>query len=332
VEGVRRVHQAALRLRHRGASLTLKPRIARELNMASQSIPDEEFQRKLGVLAKMTASQLCAWLLRGFSTGRFGLISLLSDPSPPLQIEQLFLASQEETRSTLKQGVALALAEWTPAAYQYTVFSELARTAAALRATQAVPHIAQHLLSPAFEERDDSAEDACETAISVLHGFVPHESVYATFLVLHRSENFERYIANFFLALCECAPAKYMAFVPQFLQVLKRRKDDFEVRYIMQEFERFVPQEFVQEGLTDLILNSRRFVDLIANHTRIALMPAVPARPSDTQQGDLPAPDAGTVYDYHARHVEEVGVPQMLDRMREELDQKLMQPQNAAVH
>ncbi len=153
----------------------------------------------------------------------------------------------------------------------------MARTAAHLRASKSIAHIAQHLLSDAFKEPgSDAVEDACDIGMAVLHGFVPNEAVIPVFLQMYRSERFERYAAHLFLGLCECTPASFANHVPRFVTIVRQRPGDFHLESILHEFEKVVPQEIVQQKQHDLIRNAQYFVSLIHRYTQIPLLPPVP--------------------------------------------------------
>jgi hypothetical protein len=293
--------------------------------MAPQSILDVVHgQHTDERLAKWLAADVCSWLLRGFSSGKFTGVSLLSEPSPPIQIGQMFQICPADVQSKMKEGVARALAEWTPGAYDFSVFSELARTAAHLRATQAVPHIAQHLLSPAFDEpRDEAVDDACEIAISVLHGFIPLESVTPAFLLMFRSEHFEKYGAHFFLGLCEAMPRRFANLVPRFMALVKHRPADFELPFIMREFERIVPREFVWDRLSDLVLNSKAFVNLIGKHTSIPLTPLVPEASSAADSLEVDPEQGEAIFDYLYEEARKTGVAQQIKQATKELRERM---------
>jgi hypothetical protein len=293
-----------------------------------KTITDEIFAAHVKALEQWTDGDVCSWLLEGLSSGQFHRIPMLQDPSPSLQIEQLYNAASPGAQTSLKRGVSRALLEWTSAAFGYAVFGELARTAAHLRATESVRYISHHLLSAAFQERKaqdaKDAEDACEIAMAVLHGFAPHESLIPVFLKMYCSTQFERYGAHLFLGLCECEPERFAIYVPRFLEILNNHPEEFHLAPILRDFERIMPQELVQRRLGDLINEHSFFVDMLRMYTKIPLEPAPTSDPaSSSQKSSRSELEAGRVFDYLYQRMQHGSIDDYTQEWAQALSERL---------
>jgi hypothetical protein len=297
-----------------------------------------------GVFQGWNDIRMCAWLLKGFSSGDFAPLEMLPEPSVALQIHHIFCASDPSVQATIKSGVARAILEWSPSAFDYAVLSELARTAAHVRASESVSPLGKHIQSAAFRRpRNDASQEACDTVVAVLKGFEPLEELHAVLLNLYASEEFREYGAQVFLSLCSYSPRRFCDHLGRFLEIVHKECDKLRLDLIVDDFVRIVPQQYIEAALTTLFTPSlQEFVQILVTYSPLAIGSGLSFQDADSVDSSgadetfavnfAPVRDGtvaciGAVEQrqlFHSFHqgVTHVGLPNMLEGLVRHLDQR----------
>ena len=218
---------------------------------------------------------MAAWLLQGFATGEFAPLELTPEPSVELQIHWIFCVADAPLQATIKSALARAILEWSPRSHDYGVLAALARTAAHVRASEAVSILGIHIQSPAFRtQRTGALQETCDIVMAVLQGFAPLDELYPVLLNLYASDDFTEYVAQLFLSLCAYSPRRFYHYVPRFLQVLYNTSVGSELRLdlIVKSFVELVPDQLIDDALSTLLLASQdRFVTILVRYSALPI-------------------------------------------------------------
>jgi hypothetical protein len=207
------------------------------------------------------------WLLQLFGKqGYSELPGLSSQIDGPVAIQGLFDHAGTSTQELLKAAAVSALREWRLRAHGYQALDQLARTTALLRATAAVPvlaDIAGNLVQRPAVMRDVLQEEqrieTLSQVIACLCGFAPGDDVEAALRRLFYDSHVEPSIAGqLFVGLCYCKPEAYPSYVPRFLALRKRVRGGFP--YIGSAFLDAVPPVTVIDKFEELDAPSREAV------------------------------------------------------------------------
>lgn len=183
-----------------------------------------------------TQQQLCAWLLRGLTSGTFSPLEFGDERALSEHLRILF-AVAKDGQEKFKRALEQAVTEWTCHAHGPAVLTELANLVAETRTSGALRPL--QLIVEAGQVRSASPDEdvvAIETVFAVIGGFSERDEA-AIFLERYFFDPTQIQLrALLFTALCERAPREYYRYMPLLLEAIDAQPKAFITRVIFRNF------------------------------------------------------------------------------------------------
>ena len=223
----------------------------------------EKRERNLRVAESLDARGWVTVLLTAFRENRLPGFEVSLEANPLTEITTLYTRASENVRAMMKAGVTCALAEYKHRLYGHSVLVGLAWTASAVRATDAVPELVNHVIGLSGHlGRDDRSEFVlAEELLSVLATFTPNPRVEFLFrnLLFDDAVHF-RFAGTLAIGLVACDPAKFVPAVRRYVERREEGPEFFNDRSLMRGFFDAIPRAEIENSIGALGTLARRFV------------------------------------------------------------------------
>lgn len=255
--------------------------------------------RNLRVAESLDEREWATVFLTAFREQRLPGFDVSLEANPLAEFTTLYSRASENVRSIMKVGVRRAIAEYKHRLYGHHVLVGLAWTASAVRATDAVPELVNHVVALSNDlSRDDNAEFLlAEELLSVLATFTPNSRIEFLFrnLLFDDAVHF-RLAGTLAIGLVACDPSKFVAAVKRFVERRAEGPQFFNDRSLMRGFFEVVPRGEIENSISLLGPLARPFVIEWAD--KLEVRKAYEGFPADSEFIDADTPATPPVVDY----------------------------------